>query len=567
MIATKLEQVIYEINSPSILAKVKISVDKYKFELRGKKNNWDVNLWFPPNFPYCLPLAQLLNIEFIGTIPHVSRNGEICVEEGDSVLIDYERPTDIITTFLEDVIKLLERARLKIYQDELLDEYEGYFSLKQKVNSFYYAQDNVEYVSLKIMYRENNRQQKFPIPILLYDRNNILPKKFSNIGDTNDLQVTNVIHFPLSEAMLPPSSGEEITAVYISTIQSMISEKQKLKLSKLLEKEKAKNQFFILLSMPRTSGERSQLLLQFTASHSFPHPLATLQHEWKIMPFSINRHNKEYLLERGGGINSLNNKKVVVIGCGSVGSEIVTMLAKSGVGEFTLVDDDIFEADNIHRHRLGGCFLNFVPDSKTSVVDGRYKVKALAAMLSGELPFVKFHPKRVKFEEAIADKNLLNSDIIIIAVGSPTTNLLINRKLKVLGLNKVVFCWNEASGYGGHSLALDLTESCLECIYTSEYGFVMENDISLVKEGQNISKNLTGCAGVFTPFSYLDSTQTAVIAVKQSIDLLLNNRHSKALSWKGDNNSTLEVTARYENMSLKEEVSLIRKGKCRVCNA
>jgi hypothetical protein len=44
--------------------------------------------------------------------------------------------------------------------------------------------------------------------------------------------------------------------------------------------------------------------------------------------------------------------KFGIVGCGSVGSMIAVMLARAGVGNFLLVDDDIMFPDNIVRHQL-----------------------------------------------------------------------------------------------------------------------------------------------------------------------------------------------------------------------
>ncbi len=48
----------------------------------------------------------------------------------------------------------------------------------------------------------------------------------------------------------------------------------------------------------------------------------------------------------------LSGKKVGIVGCGSVGSKLAVMLARSGVGNFFLVDDDIVFPENIVRHEL-----------------------------------------------------------------------------------------------------------------------------------------------------------------------------------------------------------------------
>ncbi len=49
---------------------------------------------------------------------------------------------------------------------------------------------------------------------------------------------------------------------------------------------------------------------------------------------------------------SLAGRKVAVVGCGSIGSKVACSLARSGVGKFLLVDDDLFLPENLVRHEL-----------------------------------------------------------------------------------------------------------------------------------------------------------------------------------------------------------------------
>ncbi len=110
-------------------------------------------------------------------------------------------------------------------------------------------------------------------------------------------------------------------------------------------------------------------------------------------------------------------------------------------------------------------------------------------------------------------------------------------------------------------------ESCLECLYTNEEGYSNICKLNFLEAGQNISKNLTGCAGVFTPFSYLDSSQTALLASNQALEFLLDrNSTSKAISWKGKGNSILTTTERYDTASLMEEIDINKEDHCRICN-
>jgi molybdopterin/thiamine biosynthesis adenylyltransferase len=49
---------------------------------------------------------------------------------------------------------------------------------------------------------------------------------------------------------------------------------------------------------------------------------------------------------------SLKERKVAIVGCGSLGSKVAVMLARGGVENFLLIDDDIMLPDNIVRHDL-----------------------------------------------------------------------------------------------------------------------------------------------------------------------------------------------------------------------
>lgn len=65
----------------------------------------------------------------------------------------------------------------------------------------------------------------------------------------------------------------------------------------------------------------------------------------------------------------LKAAKVAVVGCGSVGSKVAVHLARSGVGQFVLVDGDVLASGNLVRNEL---------DWRTV---GMHKSKALAARL------------------------------------------------------------------------------------------------------------------------------------------------------------------------------------------
>lgn len=69
---------------------------------------------------------------------------------------------------------------------------------------------------------------------------------------------------------------------------------------------------------------------------------------YKIITITEN----EGIDRRQSDLYELKDKKVGIIGLGSLGSKIANSLARTGVGSFYLIDDDVFLSGNIQRHTL-----------------------------------------------------------------------------------------------------------------------------------------------------------------------------------------------------------------------
>ena len=80
---------------------------------------------------------------------------------------------------------------------------------------------------------------------------------------------------------------------------------------------------------------------------------------------------------------TLAGKKVGIVGCGSLGSKIAVSLARSGVRDFVLIDDDIMKPGNLVRHDLDADSL------------GTHKVDGLAARLKAVAAGIKVKERRV----------------------------------------------------------------------------------------------------------------------------------------------------------------------------
>ena len=108
------------------------------------------------------------------------------------------------------------------------------------------------------------------------------------------------------------------------------------------------------------------------------------QHEgaWRLIPYTTIDLTKE-IARLPEGYTGLASKKVGIVGGGSLGSKIATSLARSGVGSFVLVDDDILKPGNLVRHDLDAGSL------------GAHKVDGLESRLRAVAPGVNVSARRV----------------------------------------------------------------------------------------------------------------------------------------------------------------------------
>ncbi|MDQ7046495.1 MAG: HesA/MoeB/ThiF family protein [Sulfurovum sp.] len=110
--------------------------------------------------------------------------------------------------------------------------------------------------------------------------------------------------------------------------------------------------------------------------------------------------NRQIQLWGEGTQNSLQSKKIAIIGAGGLGSTLSMALGTSGIGEIHIVDFDTVSNHNIHRQ------IAFTLDD-----EGKNKAKAITALIESKNPFVKAVAFNMDFE---AFKEMENSyDLIL----------------------------------------------------------------------------------------------------------------------------------------------------------
>ncbi len=102
------------------------------------------------------------------------------------------------------------------------------------------------------------------------------------------------------------------------------------------------------------------------------------------------------------GYEVLAGKNIAIVGGGSMGSKIAISLARSGVSEFVLVDEDILNPDNLVRNDLDGHAI------------GMHKVDGVAARILSINPAASLTLRRIKLG---GQESAGSTDTALVAIG------------------------------------------------------------------------------------------------------------------------------------------------------
>lgn len=115
--------------------------------------------------------------------------------------------------------------------------------------------------------------------------------------------------------------------------------------------------------------------------------------------------------------------KITVIGCGGIGGETIEMLARMGIGELVLVDEDAFDLSNLNRQTLAS--LADLGLDKSAVA--KDKVRLIN-------PYVNVTTFNEHVDQTNIDKIIGDSDIVIDALDNVLTRVIVSRKAKEKGI-------------------------------------------------------------------------------------------------------------------------------------
>lgn len=590
----ELDELFTEVNAVDVY-QVKSERSQFLHVFEGKmsvaEEQFTIQLALPSLFPLKKPMYFLKNCQEAGFIPHIEPDGLICYSHDEGLLLDRHNPKGIIHESFQRAKRTLEEGVLKLNSEDFLLEFEALWSRQKGIGRVDAIITPDERFKKILVFNDEKRGKSILLDSINKSTVQYMNYLYSSNNVLDEFNKRNGIYIPLrkSSALKPPAFWETWDIRdYRQLINNNITASTKKRLNQYLKRKiiHKGDEEYIVLGIPIPKGQRALIglkLSDFRADQgkgkNFPflHPLRKNQAAFEITPLDIKRHNKEYLLNRTQGHNRISDKKVTVVGLGSLGSRICFELARAGVGKFTLIDNDALDIDNVYRHELG---INDVYFKGTERYYHFPKTEAMKRAMKNKFPFIEIEYETSDILDIIHEEPelLLESDLIIIALGSPTEELYVNEMMRQMhGSPPILFTWLDPLGLGGHALTTKkAVTGCFQCLFTQPDApsRLIANQASFAAPGQNFRKSLAGCQSVFTPYGSIDALETAVMATRLALRVLTGEeKDSPLMSWKGDPMELLsqgyQLSQRYGFSSevLFDTRYLYKNENCVICQA
>lgn len=151
----------------------------------------------------------------------------------------------------------------------------------------------------------------------------------------------------------------------------------------------------------------------------------------------------------------LKDRKVLLIGCGSMGGDLAMHLAMAGVGHISLSDPDRVEASNIGRLRDAG------------LADvGRFKVDMFAERILGKNPrcAIQTIPQDITKAPETLSGFLAETDLVVVSTDNRASRVLVAQGLQAAG-KPCIYTRCSTRAESGDCFIARPGEACYECLY------------------------------------------------------------------------------------------------------
>lgn len=211
-------------------------------------------------------------------------------------------------------------------------------------------------------------------------------------------------------------------------------------------------------------------------------------------------------------LESLKSKKIGIVGLGALGSTIATELARSGISDFILVDNDKLALENIGRH-----------DLTLKDID-KYKVLAITEKIKDINPLAKCFPIpfNVLDDYSLSLKFLSGCDLVVSTIDDPDAKFALDSVLIPEG-KKVVYSGVFYNAVSGFVLVSEKRIACFKCLSLRIDSMV--DSLQIPDFGALLPEDVDYRCGLPTfPGGSINTHSVALLAARVTIDILLKKR-------------------------------------------
>ena len=522
-----------------------------------------------------IPKFDLESGHGLGKLAHVLSDGngdggEVCVGDVASTSVNIDVPERVYQDTVEGHVRLLRRLvdDPAYNRAEQLREFEAHWRILCRtehggLNELFVAWAGEETEGLQV--RPPRTGTGFDLrtrPVALADSlagDQRLESLYRSAGWEGRSTTGKALAVRLRDLEPAPPPLDDLLPWYFSAVGQVGD--TDVPLLRRLHKKKGR-EYWLIFSAPIPEG-RTMFALNWRASFPGRLPMSVAAAEdWTATPYRVRSLSQEALVPRGGGSLDLRGKSVLLVGCGSVGSELALRLTSAGVGKLALSDPDVLSEENLYRHALSATHI------------GLLKSAALAHEIALKHPWAETVPNRQRLEE-LRDLDVLRSfDLVVIAIGVPTVERVFAEfcRTKQVGV-PVLNCWLEGYGVGGHAiLALPGMRGCWHCAYVDPKTLTrgLASNLNFLAPDQVVMRNQGGCGAQFLPYSGIAANYTASVAADLAVRFLVGEVvTSSKVSWKGSDEAaeraSLALTRRYRHFPESLRIMPLHDENCDVC--
>lgn len=459
---------------------------------------------------YLAPGSPLLS----SVNPHVAPGGKICYRTQGLGVLNAHAPANAIAACLREATEVIEMARKggQLARTEIQREFAAYWDGAPLMSCGITGNDK----TFILISEAEGRPQSYWV----YENFELASALVRSMGMTAEFRVKTFTvrsAVPLRVGSEGPPKDMRQAMKWLRSLDRNLE----TRVVKVLETEDffKDEEAFILILASNASVCLRPLLEKKDRQHfakrprEFPH---RLRHPFAA-PIGLKRYTVEdaspMFIHTRNDQGTLENKRVLLIGAGSIGGYLADALARQGAGlgrgRLTIIDPQVLRAENLGRHRLG--------------VDSLLKDKAtaLADRLRTEMPWLNIE---CHVGDALAWPALFHQDLVIDATGEEALGRALN--IAHQGLDRdakappILYVWIAGEGEGAQALWVDHDQSygCWECQWNhKEHGHI-EARARFVKHETQM--RFLGCQAI-TPYGTSASMLAASLATEMVGDWLL----------------------------------------------